>query len=666
MSESRESSLTYLPHVDGLRALAIGLVVAYHAWPSAVPGGYIGVDVFFVISGFIITRQIFSEMETGRFSLIAFLGRRVRRLMPAAAVCFALVAVGSAVLLSPEALMDFGRSLGAAVGMVANVYFYRTSGYFAGESAEKPLLHTWSLAVEDQFYLTWPLILLLMVRGLGGRWRMLAVVAVLGLASLAHAETSGNRDYAFYWLLPRAFELLLGCGLALAAAGRSAVPTLPLAGWLGLAVLAASAFLLDGASRIPGLAVVPCCLATALVIWHGLGRSDSATRLLSWRPVVGLGKISYSLYLYHWPLLALATVALGRAPDASEAVPLVALALVLGVLSWWLVEQRLTRSLGLYVLPPLRIIGLGAVTSVTLGLLAVAMVAGKGWFWRLDATSAAVYAAAATSNPLRPACDGHENALRRDERCRFGARKDGGHELVLLGDSNADHFVAMLDELGAEAGFSGRQVTQSACGPLIGIELNQAPTYRESCRQYQATILRYLDAHPELKVAVLGAAWSIYEAPGRISALGERLGFGRQGDPDSFRAALKRTIALFRQRGIRVVLMGQIPYPQAFSLACFARTARRGTFNEGCAGQPRAGLPKAWHDKRDALAEAAAGDDGVRFVDMLDVMCPGGMCSTFRDGVFLYRDKSHLSATGSRLLAKAVGSAWYPSRSDSR
>lgn len=660
MSQSRESALTYLPHVDGLRALAIALVVAYHAWPAAVPGGYVGVDVFFVISGFIITRQIFSEMQGGRFSFLAFLGRRVRRLMPAAAVCFGLVAAASAVLLSPEALMDFGRSLGAAVGMVANIFFYRTSGYFSAPSAEKPLLHTWSLAVEDQFYLTWPLLLLLMVRGLSVRWRIVAAIALLAFLSLAHAHFSANRDYAFYWLFPRAFELLAGCGLAVAASARVAAPSLPLAGWVGLFLIAASAFLLGSGSEVPGLAAVPCCLGTALAIWHGLWHADASTRLLSWRPLVGLGKVSYSLYLYHWPLLALATVAWGQPPGPAEAVPLVALSLVLAVLSWWLVEQRATRALGLYVLPPLRTVALGAGTSVALGALALAMVAGKGWYWRLDQTSAAVYAAAAASNPLRPACDGHENATRHDEQCRFGTRKAGGFDLLLLGDSNADHFVAMLDEIGTKAGFSGRQVTQSACGPLIGIELAQSTGYRDNCRQYQATIVRYLETHPDIKVVVLAAAWSIYVSPGRISALGERLGFGTQGEPDSVRTALDRTIGMFRRRGVRVVLMGQIPYPPNFSLACFATAARRGDVDSGCAAQPRGRLPKAWADMRTTLAEAATAHDGVHFIDMLDVMCPNETCSTFRDGLFLYRDKSHLNAKGSRYLAGVIGSAWYP------
>jgi peptidoglycan/LPS O-acetylase OafA/YrhL len=346
-SHHQADHLGYLPHVDGLRAIAVALVVVFHAWPSVLPGGFIGVDVFFVISGFIITRQLAAEMESGGFSYLAFLGRRIRRLIPAAAVCCILTAMAAAVILMPDALEMFSRSLVAVWGMLANFYFFKETGYFDAPAAEAPLLHMWSLAVEDQFYLTWPLLLLLLFKRQWTRPQMLVALALLAALSLAHSQHAATHhpQAAFFLPLSRAFELLAGCALALAlpflttpSRGRGLIDA------AGLILVLGSAVLLSGQTPFPGFAAVPAIVGSMLLIGTGLTGSTPVSRVLSLPPVLLVGKMSYSIYLYHWPVLALATYALGRAPNAAEAGVLVAVALVLAALSCGCSSSRSSRA----------------------------------------------------------------------------------------------------------------------------------------------------------------------------------------------------------------------------------------------------------------------------------------------------------------------------------
>ena len=642
--------LGYLPHVDGLRALAVALVVIFHAWPHALPGGYVGVDVFFVISGFIITRQIAEEMATGQFSYAAFLGRRIRRLIPAAFVCCALVTAAAYVLLMPDALETFSRSLAAVWGMIANFYFYSNTGYFDAPAAQAPLLHMWSLAVEDQFYLTWPLLLLLLFKRRWSRGQMLAALAVLGGLSLAHSQHAAVSapEMAFYLPLSRSFELLAGCALALAMRGRTAsLPGRALLDTAGLALVVGSAVLLTASTPFPGLAAVPVIAGSVLLIAAGLGGPTPVSRALSLRPVLVVGKMSYSIYLYHWPVLAFATYALGRAPDAWEAAALVALALVLAALSWTLVEQRLTRALGLYTLPPVSLMArtLGA-ASLFAGI-ALVNFAGDGWPQRLDTPAAEVYRAASSANPMRKVCDGYELAFEHHRRCTFGAPlEEDGYEIAIFGDSNADHFVPLLGTLAQQAGLSGRQVTQSTCAALIGAGRPGSPRINATCFAYQQAVLEFVARNPNLKVAVLSAAWSGYG-----TATSNALFPGGAGQTLPFADFARSTVDFLRKRGIKVLIIGQVPHFDTFSLNCFANAARHGTERTDCT-LSRAAVEATVRPSQEAFRAIAAADAGVTFLDMLDLLCDAERCSAFKDGVFLYRDPGHLNGIGSTHLAR--------------
>ena len=283
--------MSYLPFVDGLRALAIFAVVGYHAMPAVIPGGFAGVDVFFVISGFLITRFVANEIAENRFSFARFFVRRARRLLPAALFCFLAVAVLSAFVLYPDAYWYFGRSLLGAVLMYANFFFENTGGYFSAPSLEKPLLHTWSLAVEDQFYLTWPLLLWMLRPRLPVKVVIGVTVTILAV-SLIHAETrtAVDPEYAFFMLPARAWELLTGGALALAIP-FIAIPrgVREILAGAGVAAIAMSCWLLSPEGHFPGFGAVPACAGTAAIIAASLHQPTLVSRFLALRPMVFAG-----------------------------------------------------------------------------------------------------------------------------------------------------------------------------------------------------------------------------------------------------------------------------------------------------------------------------------------------------------------------------------------
>ena len=333
----------YRPEVDGLRAVAVLVVLLFHAGAPGFSGGFVGVDVFFVISGYLITRLILGELDGGRFRFSRFYGRRARRLFPAMFATLAATFVASVFVLSPSHLEELSLSLVHTLFSLSNVLFWRLSGYFDIGSEAKPLLHTWSLGVEEQFYLVWPISIFLAYR-----WRkrkgVLVLVSLVFVASLAAAEVAAGRspDAAFYLTPFRMCELALG-GLCLwlersaaaRAGGREALTLLGLA-LIGFAVVT----FLPG-HRFPGLAAMVPCAGAALVIVAGRGRIAGA--LLANRLAVGIGLISYSLYLVHWPLLVLYRYGRGGETTPRERAILVAASILAATAMYLFVEQPFRR-----------------------------------------------------------------------------------------------------------------------------------------------------------------------------------------------------------------------------------------------------------------------------------------------------------------------------------
>jgi len=334
-------TLKYRPDIEGLRAVAVLLVLADH-FETHVSGGFVGVDVFFVISGYLISAAILKEVANGTFSMVAFYERRIRRILPALIVVLLATSVMAYVLLFPAEIVDFGKSMLAAMFSVSNFWFWHQAGYFDAPSEYKPLLHTWSLGVEEQFYLLFPIFLIAVHRLARRRLRVLifAISAVTFGLSVLYVR----RDPAavFYCSPLRAWELLLGTVVSQrylpeirGAVARNAA-TLG-----GMLMILGAAWRYRSTTPFPGVAALAPCLGAALAIWGGETGSSAVGRVLSWRPLVFVGSISYSLYLWHWPVVVFQQIG-GLAPwtegGGRRVVMLFAVSVLLGYLSWRFVE----------------------------------------------------------------------------------------------------------------------------------------------------------------------------------------------------------------------------------------------------------------------------------------------------------------------------------------
>lgn len=659
--------MTYLPFIDGLRAVAILAVVAYHALPWTVPGGFAGVDVFFVISGFLITRFIAAEMADGTFSLPKFFVRRARRLLPAALVCFVVISILAGFVLLPDAYWYFGRSLLAAILMYANLFFYKTGGYFSAPSLEKPLLHTWSLSVEDQFYLTWPLLLMLLLPRLS-RGALIAIALAIALASLAWAEATlvKNSEYAFFPLQGRAWELLAGAIVALAGAritlSKGAATMLSVA---GLAAIAASLALLSPDSHFPGLGAAPAVLGTAALITAGLHHTTFVSQLLAVRPMVFIGLISYSLYLWHWPLIALWSYALERPLDTVEAAVVVAVSFALAIASWRFVERpfrqrheahganAITASDKRFVAGAL--VGALSIIGIAMGLKVF-----KGFPQRYDANVQTILEQMVSGNPVRSECDDHQNIFLNDDVCNFGRKKVAGesYDVALFGDSMSDHWTPLVAKFAEEKRLAFRQVTNGGCALLFGVDIPAKPQAKaRECGLYQKEAEKFIEANPKLKLAVISSYWEkwlhLLENRGAKEDIpSDAAGVAGKASPH-FDKALIETVEAFTKRGVKVLLIGQIPTYGTLPVRCIVAGARETTDAAAC-GMSRADATVQLQRSNAALQRVAAALPGVSVSLPYDYMCQASHCAPLAEGTMLYKNGGHVNRFGAEYLRRFV------------
>ncbi|MGC4079225.1 MAG: acyltransferase family protein [Rubrivivax sp.] len=512
----------YRPEVDGLRALAVVPVILFHAGLPGFGGGFVGVDVFFVISGFLITSIIAGELDTGRFSVAGFYERRARRILPALFVVLAACLPFAWAWMLPRDLGAFADSLAATAGFASNVLFWRSADYFDSAAELKPLLHTWSLAVEEQYYLLFPPLLVLLWRL--PRQRRLALLAALGAASLALAQWASRAapTAAFYLLPTRGWELLVGSLLALAGptlttpvqASRALAET---GGALGLGLLAAAVFGFDRQTPFPGAWALVPTLGAALLILCATPRTV-AGRLLGSRPLVGLGLLSYSAYLWHQPLLALARHRSLQPPGHVLLAGVALASLGLAYASWRWVERPFRRPGRFDRREVFMLAATGSVAFFAAGLAGhlahgfpgrlppAAQIAelelprvDNGWcFYSVDSIA---------SLPVGEA----------GQHCWRGA-PDGRHRVLLFGDSFAAQYEPLWDRVGRQDGLAVHVVTTNWCHPALDDDFAGPRSSRAfgQClanrRLLRATAARY-------DLVVLGGAWGNLQRQGRLDGV---------------------------------------------------------------------------------------------------------------------------------------------------
>jgi peptidoglycan/LPS O-acetylase OafA/YrhL len=634
--------MKYRADVDGLRAVAVLAVVLFHAGIPGLPGGFVGVDVFFVISGFLITRIITEEIDASRFSLLRFYERRARRILPALFAMMAVTAAVAAVFLIPDALADFGRSAAAAALSVSNVYFWRTSGYFDLSAPFVPLLHTWSLGVEEQFYLVVPLYLLAARKLTRLSWPIiLAPVVVLSFA-LSVWLVRASENAAFYLPFGRMWELGLGSLLAVGA-------TPPLRkGWIaeglaagGLALLLFAIVRYGEGMRFPGEAALIPCVGAGLLIYTG-GTGTWVGRLLSSRPMVGIGLVSYSLYLWHWPALVFFRILVGRQPTAWEGLALVIAMLGLAWASWRWIEQPFRKGA---LRTQKAVFAASAAAIAASAVVGVGLSAAAGLPQRFTPETRRLAEAATDVNPDRKRCDSPSpDRVAAGKLCVVGAA-GVTPTIALVGDSFGDALAPGVAQAAADHGQAVLVMTRAGCRPLIGVTRPGSP-----CELFIEAVAHRVASSPDIQRVILVGRWSAMVEGDRFGVVkrgkaylaeqGSTAPPTYEGGQRAFVHALSRTLDAFGAKPVFLVAH----LPEQETLVPQSATVRAILHRPAPAGVSRA----RFEARQAATRRLLSGVKGSRvtLIDASQTLCDAAHCPVVADGEALYFDDNHLSKTG--------------------
>jgi peptidoglycan/LPS O-acetylase OafA/YrhL len=649
----------FRPDIEGLRAVAVIAVLLFHVGLPAAGGGFIGVDIFYVISGFLITGLLLREgRSTGKVDLIAFYARRMRRLLPAALLVIVVTLAVSAVVLSPLRLTEVAGDAAASALYVANLRFALEATDYLAVATPSPLLHYWSLGVEEQFYLLWPLILLAVVRLLTPRFVGLGVLALAaGSFALSLYLTDAQPSWAFFSPVTRAWELAAGALLAVGflrlphraprGSGALAVAT-------GLLLIVAGVVVLGDETPFPGLAAVVPVLGTVLVILGGTPGPTLPGRLLA-NPLAGyVGRISYSLYLWHWPLLILVPLAVGQ-DSLGFRLLLAALAIVLAALSTELVERPFRRA-PLLARRPRGTVQLGLAASVAVGVGALLATGGLDLPIPWTQRDPVVVELAGVRDDLPASyADGcHlDYEATKPVDCVYGD-PDASRTAVLFGDSHAAQWLPALDTYARTQGLRLENHTKSACSPVL-LPLWERSLRREydECFAWRSAVLKRLAKDPP-EVLFVGSSrdYEVWDGGAVLQT--------REIYP-AWQEALGETLRELAEVAGRVVLMAETPFINFDPVDCLADPKV-----SGCDPPTRAVV-----DTRYATLEAtAAGAAGATVLSANELLCPGATCPVVVDDTVVFRDAHHVTATYMTQLAQPIGNLLegrppYPSASPS-
>jgi len=656
--------MRYRKDIDGLRALAVVPVVLFHAGVEPFSGGFIGVDVFFVISGYLITSLIADEIRQGRFSIIRFYERRVRRIFPALLAVLIFASVASWRLLMPQQFDDFAISVLSTALFISNIHFASVAGYFAAPAIEKPLLHTWSLAVEEQFYLAFPLFLFIVHRWLKGGW--VAWLAPLALVSFAISVWGVAHDpsVTFYLAQARVWELLLGSLLAV-----QAIPQLEgriwreLGGMFGLGLIAWGLFTLTAQSPFPGANALLPAGGAALVIYSASSGETTISKMLATRPLVFVGLISYSLYLWHWPLLVFANFMQVDPLTWTQTAAVVALSFVMAILSWRFVELPFRKPAGVF-----RQKSLFAITAFAMSCLVAFGMLGHlayGLPGRLPPQVLQIAAFAGSQNPRQKDCFGF---ISPKNACIYGANVSP--EYAVWGDSHADALIEMIGQVAGRHAQSVKYLGATACPPVAGTGI-VLPAFRV-CFTHNERILDYLLSEPHLHTIIMASRWSLYlEGPNRDFGPAERNEMTNVWITDEtgsvmnlrereelFSIQMRITVKGLTDAGKTIVLVYPIPetgYVIPGTLSKMVTVGRN----------PSEFIrPENYYFRRHkfvfSVFDKLGPADKIIRIRPDQRLCDGVNCIVYANGQPLYRDGDHLSLAGADYLSDMFDPLFKP------
>jgi peptidoglycan/LPS O-acetylase OafA/YrhL len=615
------SSGSYRPDIDGLRALAVLAVIAFHGFPEYLAGGFVGVDVFFVISGFLISGIILDETRVGMFSLKKFYARRVRRIFPALCLVLVVSLLAGWWLLLPADFVRLGKQLAASAAFVSNFYLWFQSGYFSPDARTFPLLHLWSLGVEEQFYIVWPLIII----GLRSRpnWTISAIV-LIGVSSFClNVALIDNHEADFYSPVTRAWELMLGASLAWLRRRDDMAPpsnrSADIATIAGLILILGSTLLFDQQSSYPGwLALVPT-IGTSLILWGGTS-SGVAASILSARALVFVGLISYPLYLWHWPLLVFSEAFKFAPLTQLERGLVIVVSFILAWLTYELVESkfragRVNRT---------KIVTLSG-GMIFVAVAGFAIIEGQGFETRFPKELLEIAEARGYPASWRV----HECLIDPKMETTFGkgCLEEARPLLLVWGDSTATALMPGLRQLQHERNFGLAQFNANSCGPWLAVNVPGNP----NCRSINDEVLGIVSrVRPDIVVLHARGATRPEDILG-----------------------LKKTILALRALSIsRIIVLGPVP------------VWKRGLPNEVLRYyvMHHALIPERFSQRvfrvwDDTQMRSALTEFGAIYISAWDAMCDKDGCLTRlgeRPEDITASDQHHLTERGSKFLIKAI------------
>lgn len=633
--------MRYRPEIDGLRTVAVLPVILFHAGLPYVTGGFIGVDIFFVISGYLITTILLDDIDAGRFSIRRFYERRMRRIFPALFVVALATSIAGWAWLMPADLRDTGKSLIGVALFMSNYVFWRDLGYFHTGADLRPLLHTWSLAVEEQYYVVMPLLLAVLARfAWQGRFAVVAGLFALSLAACLISQPIWP-DLTFYSIHTRAWELLAGSLCAMALRRHEFAGSQPLS-MLGLGLIVAGFLVIDETMPFPSVWALMPVLGTGLIILFARPQTLVA-RFLSLRLMVGIGLISYSVYLWHQPILAFARLSALHTISTSVLAVVVMTSLPLGYLSWRFVEAPFRRGTFARSLGPRGVLGMVAAGTAVMLAAALTFYVTNGLPGRVTGTGAR-FADLHLEEQLAVNLGLDQNCIRGftlDDRCATGPNP----EVLVWGDSYAMHIVRAV-AASLAPGEALRQMTSSSCTPVWGLTMVSSAAATNACRAFNDRVMDWLATAPGIRTVVMSSPFSAIVTPSLQvdDAAGNRMDATMARGIEAMRA----TVTRLHELGLGVVIVSPPPNPG---------------WNIGrCLGlSTLAGLGLGQCDfGRDALSDPIElaytllrGVEDLAPVVWLDAaICPDGHCLGSTDGIFVYRDRGHLSLEGTRWLGR--------------
>ena len=632
--------LSYRPDIDGLRAIAVLAVIIFHIHPDFLRGGFAGVDIFFVISGFLITSILRKDLDDNKFSLAQFYERRARRILPALITVLTITLGVFSFIFFPADLVELGQSTIAAALSVSNIFFWRILNYFATAATEKPLLHTWSLGVEEQFYLIFPILLFYLDRYFPAK------------KSCDHSKPTGPYFFYLRHLCGLAFFLFRVLPIAIAFFGnsRSAVwspisrsgkfssKTNNAVSIAGLAMVASAYIFYTDKIPFPGIGALLPCIGAASLIFAG-PHTYIGQKILGNRPAILTGKMSYSLYLWHWPLLVLARYCFEH-PGKWIYLGILVATFILGYLSWRLVETPFRRK-NFMTRRSVFIASLAAIALIVTASLF--LIIGKGFPDRFSPKAFALAQAAYDyKGTVFQKCVDPEHENESD--CFFGATKNKKTEMLLWGDSHAGAMNPLLDAFATSKNLKGVKMTKSSCPAMTGIYKWKSDEI-DQCREFNDKVLAYVLAHKDIKYIVMAARW----AP-----IAKTIEFANSSD-DAFYKALHHTVETLHEAGRQVFIIAAVPEIRFNVPRCLShREAFGGTLFdcqllnlEDYREQQKLTLPAF-----SALQE----DAPVLYPHM--TLCKDGTCHIMNGEDVLYFDDDHLSTHGALTLLPSMKEAF--------